>query len=255
MKKQFKVVMLPTKKANPLCIKKNGELEYSGKIPLYGIKELGFKPQLLIIISDEEIEIGDSAYIPNGMIQYEHVITVIENDTKNIIETLKSLNASKIIASSDKKLTPECWIPESFLSAYVKSYNANESIKEVSLELVEYYDFKAGDKLKTNCDLYGIKKGSEITVKKFNHRNENTLIEFEEDDEHNLGIQICHLIHTTSKEVKTRADGSVIVHRNKTYSEEEVKAIAQEAWIESFFKKRNTDITGFKEWFEKQLNN
>lgn len=32
------------------------------------------------------------------------------------------------------------------------------------------------------------------------------------------------------------------------------EAIAQEAWIESFFKKRNTDITGFKEWFDKKSN-
>lgn len=33
---------------------------------------------------------------------------------------------------------------------------------------------------------------------------------------------------------------------------EEIESIAQKAWIESFFTKRNSDITGFKEWWLEQ---
>jgi len=39
--------------------------------------------------------------------------------------------------------------------------------------------------------------------------------------------------------------------KTKTLTLEEAKNIAREAWIESFFLKRNTDITGFEDWFDK----
>lgn len=39
--------------------------------------------------------------------------------------------------------------------------------------------------------------------------------------------------------------------KTKKYSSEDLEKFCKEAWIESFFKKRNTDITGFKDWFDK----
>jgi hypothetical protein len=166
------------------------------------------KPQLLIIVSDDEIKQNDWFYSQSHNKVFK---CAYENDLEHYDGLLK-----KVVASSDIKLTPNCWITESFINAYAKSYNVNETIKEVSIEVTEDFDL----------EYYTPAGGIECARK----TNERLLI-------------------------KTREDGSVIIHKNKTYSEEEVKNIAQEAWIESFFKKRNTDITGFKEWFEKQLNN
>lgn len=211
MKKQFKVVMLYTSKASKLFIYNSATVHNQlciGEEFLRDEKrEFETENQLLIITSDEEIKEDDWFYSESHNKVFK---CAYEDDLEHYDGEL-----SKVIASSDKKLTPECWIPESFLNAYCKSYNINEPIKEVSLAVTEYFDL----------EYYTPAGGIECAKK----TNERILI-------------------------KTREDGSVIVHKNKTYSEEEVKAIAQEAWIESFFKKRNTDITGFKEWFEKQIN-
>lgn len=211
MKKQFKVVMLPTKNKSMLHLAEPTNSDK--KVLIQSVEETGesdlykSKPQRLIIISDDKIKEDDWFYSKshNGVFK-----CVNEDDLEHYDGEL-----SKVIASSDKKLTPKYWIPESFINAYGKSYNINEPIKEVSLDVTEDFDLE-----------YYTPAGGIECAKKINER---VLI-------------------------KTREDRSVIIHKNKTYSEAEVKTIAQEAWIESFFTKRNTDITGFKEWFEKQIN-
>jgi len=211
MKKQFKVVMLPTTNKSMLHL---AETKNSEKTVLINSVEdtresdlYKSKPQLLIIISDDKIKEDDWLYSKSHNKVFK---CTNEDDLEHYSGEL-----SKVIASSHKKTTPKCWIPESFLNAYSKAYNQDSPIKEVALEITEDFDLE-----------YYTPAGGIECAKKTNKR---VLI-------------------------KTREDKSVIIHKNKTYSEEEVKAIAQEAWIESFFTKRNTDITGFKEWFDKKSN-
>jgi len=59
------------------------------------------------------------------------------------------INPDKILASTDKFLTPDALIPESFLPQYVKAFNDIQPIKEINLE-VKY-------------DSYSTKENGELT--------------------------------------------------------------------------------------------
>ncbi len=81
----------------------------------------------LFIISDEEPNVGDY-YFKNGAIdRMSH-----EQYTKGNIDKCK-----KIIASTDKHMTPKCLIPESFIMIYVDQYNLGKKIELVELKLRE----------------------------------------------------------------------------------------------------------------------
>lgn len=43
-----------------------------------------------------------------------------------------------------------------------------------------------------NKKLFGLSENQLITIKSFNHRNDINVIEFEEDNEDNMGIHIAH---------------------------------------------------------------
>ncbi len=197
MKKTYSVVMLPTKKESILYFHNPTEsLRFDYKASdISGVNDY----QHLYFTYDSDIKIGDIALIPNGMMQFESIEIV----TKSNIDTLNSLNAIPIIASTDKTLTPKAWINDYFINDYVVCYANRNIIRRVDLIII-----------------------SDDNIKGYPEFGGNGII-------------------------KTREDGSVIIHEEKTYSEEEVISIAQEAWIESFFKKRNTDITGFDEWKNK----
>jgi hypothetical protein len=105
-----------------------------------------------------------------------------------------------IIASTDKKLTPNSWIPDSFIPVYVKAYEEGRVITEVLLEFKEpinpYY---------------------------------------------------------THRDLKIRADGSVIIHQAKFYSREEAIKFVKKALKESKIAYSELDRIGVDDWAEKHI--
>ena len=218
--------MLPTKNKSMLHLAETNNSDV--KLLITSAKETGdsdlylSKPQSIFFTSKDLINKGEYFIYPYETLdgtKYEILrcsdvedgwVSAITHQTpeNKSGKAIQKHHCIKIIASSDKTLTPNSWIPESFINKYATSYNAKYYIKEVSLEIESGYTSPIGV----------------IGVDRF-----------------------------PVSWIKTREDGSVIVHKNKTYSEEEVFAIAQEAWIESFFTKRSTDITGFEEWKNKVI--
>ncbi len=90
-------------------------------------------------------------------------------------------NFKKVVASSDKELTPNSWIPNSFCKIFIDDVNNKKLIGKVSLELKGV--FALG-----------------------NHWD-----------------------------VKTREDGSVIVHQAKMYSQAEMEEIVNKAWHNGYW--------------------
>ncbi len=97
----------------------------------------------------------------------------------------------KIITSTDKSLNLDN-IPEWFIKKFVDSYNDKNIIENVSVEFGEWFDKQVGDRMVVNKKLFGLSENQLITIKSFNHRNDINVIEFEEDNEDNLGIHISH---------------------------------------------------------------
>ncbi len=163
MTKTFKMVMLPTEKAKIHLSSKEILIEsisFTGYSDLY--KSI---PQHLYIISDEELKIGDVPYIRNGMMQFEHISTRIKKEKE--IEVLESLDAKKIIATTDKTLDLPL-IPDSFLPTYINRYNEGNQIKEVDLEMEEFTGFcDDGIPMTSSGDIY---KGQQKL------RKDNTII-------------------------------------------------------------------------------
>jgi hypothetical protein len=108
-------------------------------------------------------------------------------------------NVKKVIASTNKTLNVS-EIPKWFIDDYC---NINDlSCKKVKIETVKYNSFDIGDKVKVKINVYGYNKGDFITVKGFNHKNQNNLISFVEDDEHDMGFNIDNLVHEIIFEIK-----------------------------------------------------
>ncbi len=137
MKKTDKVVMLSTEKSNLLLIDNNSLQQVNKEV----IGASNSTPQHLYIISDEEIKEPCWAINKNQdtLFYIEHNIDSRTNDDwkKVIASTDKSLYIKKTYddASNDfdyKVLLPE--LNESFIQAYIKSYNEGNSIIEVDLE-------------------------------------------------------------------------------------------------------------------------
>lgn len=133
MKKTFKVVMLPTKKASLFNLDKD-KLKRSIN-PIGNGYNGTYMPQHLYIISDEEIKEGD------------YYILRPESKIKQSWNTLP-INPRewvKIEASTDKQLSEDYkryephhlpQIDESFIQEYIKAYNEGKPITEVDLEMV-----------------------------------------------------------------------------------------------------------------------
>ncbi len=199
MKKTYDIKILSSKTESKLYFHNPTEaLRFDDrKSDLKGINDY----QHLYIISDEAATEGGIGWDLSET-KFHPLLRIVGNSTF-AKEGIKNKTIVKLIASSDKSLTPDSWIPDSFIRYYVEEYHNRKLISEVMLEVA----------LDENIKDYPEFGGNGIP--------------------------------------KTSEDGSVIIHKQKTYSEEEVFAIAQEAWIESFFTKRNTDITGFEEWKNK----
>ncbi len=118
---------------------------------------------------------------------------VMQLDQKRIFEYVHGDNELwfKIIASTDKSLNLDN-IPEWFIKKFVDSYNDKNIIENVSVEFDEWFDKQVGDRMVVNKNLFGLSENQLITIKSFNHRNDINVIEFEEDNEDNMGIHISH---------------------------------------------------------------
>ena len=140
MKKQVKVVMLPTEKATigmiAKCIKNDlsNDFDRINRLCLIENKDfyksnIYWQPQHLYFISDEEIKEGDW--------QINHLTNKISNRTNKFIEVGKQ-NCSKIIATTDSSLN----LPRpsnEFIIAYCNIINNNAKCDEVLVKYVESY--------------------------------------------------------------------------------------------------------------------
>lgn len=149
MKQVKQVHLLPTKKNSEIFLKKK-ELELNRNNPIYGINELGWTYQQIYFTDNSEIKEGDY-YITdtkNGkkifkcdggkdLINYDHLITGSPIDDEDYRDSRDKNKCAKIIASTDKEITPNSWIPESFVSTFISEYNKGNVIKEVQVECEE----------------------------------------------------------------------------------------------------------------------
>ena len=220
MKKTFLLVMLPTKQSiigldkpsNSLVLivdKKNGFAETED-----------IKPQHLYILSDEEIKEGDWFIGETGIVKRANKIgkNNAQIHTSDGYAYFKN-KSKKIVATTDtslKTFIPELrgeldeytylpQLPESFIKAYVNSYNEGKPITEVDLEV-----------------------------------NESTKYNMDELHERHLN----GLPHNYNKPlIKTRPDNTVIIHRSKTYTEQEVVEILTE--FGCYLGKKKTDSESY----------
>lgn len=136
---------------------------------------------------------------------------IITHKEKTYIQT--NTGYREIIASTDKSLKISSWepyhehpqislptIPDSFVQAYIKSYNEGKPITEVSLEMTA-------------------SNGEPVSFKEWNGKFDK---------------------------VKTREDGSVIVHQSKLYTRDEVINLVSHA-------RRNANSMSFEDWIKENL--
>lgn len=192
MKKTFKVVMLPTEKAQGI----------DQGFYVNDIKR--FNKQHLYIISDEEGKDKDWGYNKSLNIIGQLSLNSYKSEWKKIIaSTNKSLYKNDGRIDGIKQDLPTIFpcLPESFIKAYIKAYNEGKPITEVDLEM-------------------------------------------ERDVEDNKTTRI-----------KTRSDGSVIVHQSKTFSRVEVVALLHKALREGCgpYNDEAWSDKDFDDWIDKHL--
>ncbi len=230
MEKKHRVIMLPTKKANPNLFIHQGlgsnvkvlssdqGIAHHKEMMACGVS----KPQHLYIISDEEIKEGDwFTFEKSNVIERA---TVISDDGK--VKILNSQiaglgKAYKAIASTDKSLCekkhwrgyehihtnyPIPQIRESFVKKYVETYNAGKPIEYVNLEYESVYQ------------------------------------PYYENNEFHKNAE---------KEVlKLRPDNTVIIHSVKdTFTREETSRIVWSAMEQGSLNKENRIPNNSEEWF------
>lgn len=140
-KMKCKVVMLDavfTQKQNQI-IKQSGNI----KLPISynsAVYDIGYgaKPQHLYLISDEEIQVGDSWYNSD-----KNTIQTWNEYTESVFKVLVDLkHLHKIVATTDSSLNLPL-IPQSFIEKYVE---VNGKIEEVMIEvIIETHDWEADD--------------------------------------------------------------------------------------------------------------
>lgn len=86
-----------------------------------------FQPQHIYFLSDEKPRNKGDVYYHH---KWNQVFTLCyPNNTAFELDL-----SNKVIASTDKELTPNSWIGERFVAAYVKAYNEGDPINHVNLE-------------------------------------------------------------------------------------------------------------------------
>ncbi len=126
--KTFKVVMLPVHKATSLCTDRANGI-WKGKLYDFDEEKLSavYENQHLYITSDDKIKDGDFVY--DSLRNYVHQQTTKMQCNGHIY--------NKVVASTDKSITPNSWIPKLYVSDYVKAYNMNLPFTEIQLEVAD----------------------------------------------------------------------------------------------------------------------
>ena len=165
MKKKFKIVMLPADEISKMILGSE-----SKSLLMVNIKEdvnfngFNIRHQHLYILSDGIQEgFGIDKFNQLGKVKYptgqKSGLGELDRTKLTFFFGKRELCATdnlidhkvrKIIASTDKSITPNSWIPDSFVEAYIKSYNEEKSITEVQLETFMIKD--ASYELKTRSD-------------------------------------------------------------------------------------------------------
>ena len=259
--------MLPTNQTEQITFIKNLERNRL-QMPVTGgeyrrLLNYGYIPYHLYFITDENpSKVGDWFIVKlyndknEEYLSLEKVETIFDCWVNNSfkVNTRHIDNCYKVIATTNDNINinlgKERWVAptnslydqvytrlspfpkpsKSFIDKFIEMYNKNTPITECLVEYETFYDFRVGDKLKVIRNLYQLPKGTFITVKSFKHRNENTLLEFEEDDIYNMGIQISHLEHNIISQLKVNSDNEITIKKVKdTFTREEVIEFAIKA--------------------------
>lgn len=150
--------------------------------------------QHLYVLSDDYIDI-DNYFIRDNYIQQCTRYTKLHSDDK------------LVIASTDNILNlPKLSLD--FIKNYVDLYNNDKHKNLITVKYKKIYNFNIGDKLKVNKELFKLNKGDYITVKSLNFRNNEKLIEFEEDID-NCGIHIDHLEYSMLNKLDINDDNTI----------------------------------------------
>lgn len=197
----------------------------------------------LYILSDDKIKIGD--WYNDG--------DVIHSKSKyNDALVDGSKTARKIIASTDKSLNLDN-IPEWFIKKFVDSYNDKNIIENVSVEFGEWFDKQVGDRMVVNKKLFGLSENQLITIKSFNHRNDINVIEFEEDNEDNMGIHISHTDVSINELPIVDDNNCINIKVNKSnFTREEVKQKMRDSISYALLNPDDT-VLDINNWIEENL--
>lgn len=160
MLKKCKIIMLESKDDSPTSVpfvrmpQKNKLVIHAAGGEFRRYLSLGFKPQHLYILSDEEIKDGLILHNSN---EIGKVISTTDNHVVALFPisgevTCQKYNCKKIIATTDKSLAmlvsdpiigkAPTYFPEpskSFIDVFVKEYNKGNIITEVMVEYEDYW--------------------------------------------------------------------------------------------------------------------
>lgn len=255
LKKKVQVIMLPTKHSN-LSL-------YENKLSLAKGNHNGIPdkmiPQHLFIVNDSEIKEGDYGIgFAEGIrgVGRGHYLFYHDGSSKAKLNVIAE-GSKKVIATTDKSLklpSPS----EQFVQKYVESYNKGCEISEINIDYQEYFMSNVGDKFTVNKDLYGLSKGTSLTIKSFNFKNDPDLIEYEEDNIHNQGIHISHTNIKTEFVLKVDSKNLVTITRCKdSWDREELLDNMFKVWKHLRLHYRSADEqtmkTEFDKWIEENL--
>lgn len=239
MKKTFKLLAIPTDKQTNLFLKPSG-LEFNINPPYYGINNLGWKYLHLYVISTD---------IPKkeGQIRVTKFDDGIFTVTKEQVESGILNNYTKedfplIIASTDLKITPDTWIPQSFIVEYVENYLTN-SIEYVELEMEQHPIFKP-----TLVDGIGLAYNATESYFSIKTNNGQVIINPVQEPlvEHYKGLweQGCVIITELQKQIEESSKSCSISDMRKAFDDSRL------------MKPHNTnayEYRSFDEWYNKNI--
>lgn len=254
-------VLVESKEHNKLRLDNNGKLTFEPHIQGLSYSGLIHTYQQLILISldpDEKIEVGDKYLVELFKITGESVGLQLEEcrqidniwiNNFDVVSTRHISNCKKVI-STQSQLSPE------YINQFIEEYNKGE-VKYVEIEFEEY-----GTIMKDFKDINFRPKLTNgfITIVTNSDKILDTIDDTSDDGSDPIDkIEEAAKKYTEETSQRNREYGLVYSsfisgtksEAAKEYWLEQLEPLFRECWIESFFTKRNTDITGFNEWFNK----
>lgn len=190
MKQPAKVVILPTEKASKIRLDNKGVLSYEPHIKGLYYNGLTHQYQHLYILSDdEEIKEGDWVLTPeNKILKFGQVGTYLSKDKKIIATTDSSLHCKQKDVCSNS-LSGKCICPD--------------KLPPISESFIKAY------------------------IKAYNEGNPITEVQVEYEEDFEEHTELTGNPKEKWSYLKLKEDGSIIIHRAKTYSLSEVVRIVE----------------------------